>query len=109
MNENITKVLDAYETLSDKDTRLKYDQSLGSSSAEIEEIVRSMTEQKSIEQRGMFVNQGVKKNVHNVNDRMDADMIHWAYRALLSMFLIITVPKVLYIAYSYIVDGVLPF
>ena len=107
VKEDITKVLDAYETLSDKDTRLKYDESLGSSSAEIEEIVKSLTQQEPVEQRGMFVNQGVKKLLHN--DRMDADMIYWAYRALLSMFLIITVPKVLYIVYSYLVDGVSPF
>ena len=107
MKEDMTRVLTAYEILSDKDSREKYDQSFGSSD-DIEEIVRNVTQQPGVEARGMFESQGVKKPGGH-DDSMDANMIHWAYKVVLTMFLIITVPKVAYLAYVYLVDGVKPF
>ena len=107
MKEDMTRVLTAYEILSDKDSREKYDQSLGSSD-DIEEIVRNVTQQPGVEARGMFESQGVRKPGGH-DDSMDANMIQWAYKVVLTMFLIITVPKVAYLAYAYLVDGVKPF
>ena len=55
MQENLESVLVAYETLSDLDSRSKYDKSLasGNDADEVEEIVRNMTQHQPIlEQRG---------------------------------------------------------
>ena len=109
MKENIESVLVAYETLSDRDSRVQYDKSLVSSSDEVEEIVRNMTQHQPIlEQRGKFVNQGVRKK-DGLNETLDEKMIIWSFRLTMSLFLIVTVPKVAYIAYQYIVNGVSPF
>ena len=108
MKENIESVLDAYETLSDRDSRAKYDKSLSSDSDEVEEIVRNMTQhQPIVEQRGRFVNQGVRKQ-NGLNDELDEKMMLWSFRVIMSLFLIVTVPKLAYIAYQYIVNGVSP-
>ena len=111
MQENLESVLVAYETLSDLDSRVKYDKSLasGNDADEVEEIVRNMTQHQPIlEQRGKFVNQGVRKK-DGLNETLDEKMILWAFRVTMSVFLIVTVPKVLYILYQYIVNGVSPF
>ena len=108
MKENIETVLEAYETLSDRDSRVKYDKSLGSSSEEVEEIVRNMTQHQPIlEQRGRFVNQGVRKR-DGLNETLDEKMLTWSFRVIMSLFLIVTVPKLAYLAYQYIVNGVKP-
>ena len=108
MKEDIESVLDAYETLSDRDSRAKYDKSLSSDSDEVEEIVRNMTQhQPIVEQRGRFVNQGVRKQ-NDLNDELDEKMMAWSFRVIVSLFLIVTVPKLAYIAYQYIVNGVSP-
>ena len=108
MKEDIESVLDAYETLSDQDSRAKYDKSLSSDSDEVEEIVRNMTQhQPIVEQRGRFVNQGVRKQ-NGLNDELDEKMMAWSFRVIVSLFLIVTVPKLAYIAYQYIVNGVSP-
>ena len=109
MKENIESVLEAYETLSDRDGRVKYDKSLGFGSDEVEEIVRNMTQhQPIVEQRGRFVNQGVRKK-GGLNETLDEKMFAWSFRVIMSLFLIVTVPKLAYIAYQYIVNGVRPF
>ena len=96
------------ETLSDRDSRVKYDKSLASSSEEVEEIVRNMTQHQPIlEQRGRFVNQGVRKR-DGLNETLDEKMLTWSFRVIMSLFLIVTVPKLAYLAYQYIVNGVKP-
>merc|ERR1719436_2147897 len=50
MKENIESVLVAYETLSDRDSRVKYDQSLASNMEEVEEIIRMTQHQPIVEQ-----------------------------------------------------------
>jgi len=107
MKESISNVLDAYETLSDKDSREKYDQSISICADEIQQIVKNTTQQQPVEQRGLFVSQGVRKMAED--EQMGVDKINWAYKIIMSMFLIVTVPKVAYIAYYYIVNGVSPF
>ena len=107
MKENIESVLEAYETLSDRDSRVKYDQTLSSSSDEVEEIIRMSQHQPILEQRGPFVNQGVRKKA-GLNEELDEKMFTWSFRVIWSLFLIVTVPKVAYIAYQYIVNGVSP-
>ena len=108
MKEDIESVLEAYETLSDRDSRVKYDKSLSSSgSDEVEEILRSMNQhQPIVEQRGKFVNQGVRKK--SFNEELDEKMFTWSFRVIISLFLIVTVPKVVYLAYQYLVHGVSP-
>lgn len=107
MKENIESVLEAYETLSDRDSRVKYDQSLSSNMEEVEEIIRMTQHQPIVEQRAPFVNQGVRKKT-GLNE-LDEKMFKWSFRVFISLFLIVTVPKVAYIAYSYLVYGVSPF
>ena len=109
MKEDIESVLVAYETLSDRDSRVKYDQSLSSNSAsdEVEEIIRMSQHQPILDQRAPFVNQGVRKKA-GLNETLDEKMFTWSFRVIWSLFLIVTVPKVAYIAYQYIVNGVSP-
>ena len=107
MKEDIKKVLYAYETLSDKESRDKYDQS-PSHSDEIQEIVRNMTEQPEVGPKEMFATQGIRK-LGQRDDKLDKNMIYWSYKILKSVFLIITVPKIAYIAYNYSIYGVNPF
>ena len=109
MKEDIESVLVAYETLSDRESRVKYDQSLSSNSVsdEVEEIIRMSQHQPILEQRAPFVNQGVRKKA-GLNETLDEKMITWSFRVIWSLFLIVTVPKVAYIAYQYIVHGVSP-
>ena len=108
MKENIESVLEAYETLSARDSRVKYDQTLSSSSDEVEEIIRMTKHQPIVEQRAPFVNQGVRKK-DGLNETLDEKMFTWSFRVIMSLFLIVTVPKLAYIAYHYVVNGVSPF
>ena len=96
---NLNKVLEAYETLSDEDTRKVYD---GTDVKELtDEVIKNMNMDGSI-----------KKSTGAPSERkgqvFTVESAYFIGFLILSSFLIITVPKILYIMWVYITQGSLP-
>ena len=97
MSDEMKQCLEAYETLIDDDCRRLYDQQY--SSEDVSEIVKSMSENKGDPNSVPMMSQSNNKK-NNQEDALSDKQFFWAVKMIGSLFLIITVPKVLYIGWK---------
>jgi len=107
ITQDLTKLLEAYETLSDKDSRLEYDSCISSLNGDnIDELVKNASE------GGNLINAdyqkpvlgGTRKN-NKENAKLNSDQLYWAANIFYAAFIIVFVPKFIYLAYYFITSN----
>ena len=99
----LEKLLEAFETLSDEDLKKAYDERINhvlNSKEYADEILKNLEMEESISKT-----EHPQAPVARKGQAITHDMAYWFASTCLAVFLIITVPKLLYIIYAYIVYG----
>ena len=109
MKTDMKQLLEAYEILGAEDTRKAYDESLN---CDINDLVKSASEG-NVDNRTINENvpmfarsdseDGGRKN-DPLSYKVDPTQLQWAMRVIWGTFLLVFVPKLVYICYHYYFD-----